>query len=325
MGLDLLLLALGIALLLGGGEAVVRGATGLARALGVSPLAIGLTVVSFGTSAPELAVNVIAAWDDRGGICFGNIMGSNLANIGLIVGCAALLRPIGIHGIVVRRELPMMLLTTAAALAMGFDRLLGAGPDQYDRADGLVFLLLFLVFLFYTIGDFVRQRGHALAAAGVDGTQTRDSSGLGRHLVVTAGGLAALVGGAKLAVGSAVGLARAFDVAEEIIGLTLLAVGTSLPELVASVVATMRKQAELAIGNVVGSNIFNLALVGGVTSIVRPIPVPAGGWLDLAAVAALSTALFFAATTQGRTIIRTQAAALLTAYVGYVTWRALAL
>ncbi|MDH3518887.1 MAG: hypothetical protein OEM49_00395, partial [Myxococcales bacterium] len=156
MAVDLLLLVVGLALLMLGGEAVVRGATGLARALGVSPLVIGLTVVAFGTSAPEMAVNIMAVLQGRSAISFGNIFGSNLANIGLIVGCTALIRPIQITGVVIAREIPMMLLATTAAVIMGFDTLLGDPPDTYDRGDGLLLLMLFLVFLYYTVGDFVK-------------------------------------------------------------------------------------------------------------------------------------------------------------------------
>jgi cation:H+ antiporter len=321
MLVDLLWLALGLSLLMLGGETVVRGATGLARLLGVSPLVIGLTVVAFGTSAPELAVNVIAAWEGKGDISFGNIFGSNMANIGLIVGCTALMRPILIRGVVIAREIPMMLLASAAAIAMGFDNALEGGPDQIGRADGILLLLLFLVFLYYTIGDFVRQRAGSEANGAIDESIAEDGS-LPRHLMFTAVGLGALTWGADVTVESAASVARALGVSEVVIGLTILAIGTSLPELVASVVATMRGQAELAIGNVVGSNIFNLLLVAGVTSIVRPIPIPAGGHMDLLLVALLSLMLFGVSATANRRIIRGEALLLLSVYVGYILWRA---
>ena len=320
MTLDLLWLVLGLSLLMVGGETVVRGATGLARLLGVSPLVIGLTVVAFGTSAPELAVNVIAAWEGLGDISFGNIFGSNMANIGLIVGFTALLRPILITGVVIAREIPMMLLATAAAIIMAFDGALGGEADVIGRADGLVLLLLFLVFLYYTIGDFVRQRAGSLANGAIDETLGADGT-LPRHLLFTAIGLAALTWGADVTVDAAASVARVLGAPEVVIGLTILAVGTSLPELVASVVATVRGQAELAIGNVVGSNIFNLLLVAGVTSVVRPIPIPAGGHLDLMVVALLSLLLFAVSATASRRIIRGEAVLLLVSYLAYMTWR----
>ncbi len=319
MIVESLLLAVGLILLVGGGDVMVRGATGLARSLGVSPLAIGLTVVAFGTSAPELAVNLIAAWTGRGDISFGNIFGSNMANIGLIVGLTALIKPISIQRSFASRELPMMLIATVASMIMGFDAVLGRGPDRYSRGEGMVLLLLFVIFLLYTVGDFVRQRGQH------DATQLlpeSDVSSTGLALLYTVAGLAGLVGGAHLTVESAVSIARAMGVSEVIIGLTVLAVGTSLPELVASVTATLRGHVELAIGNVVGSNIFNLLLVLGVTNVVQPFPVPAGGHVDLVVLLALSVVLLFVSSTAGRRIIRTEATILLVMYLAYLTWRA---
>lgn len=320
MTADLVWLSFGLALLLFGGESVVRGATSLARVIGVSPLVIGLTVVAFGTSAPELAVNLIAAFQEKGEISFGNIFGSNMANIGLIVGCSALVRPIAIHDIVVERELPMMLLATAAAVVMGFDAFLGLGPDRYARTDGVILLMLFGVFLMYTVGDFVRQRRER-GESDAEGTPA-DKEGLGKYLAITLIGFAGLVFGADVTIEHAAKIARTIGVSDAIIGLTILAVGTSLPELVASVVATMRGHTELAIGNVVGSNIFNLLLVMGVTAFVRPVPVPGGGHIDLAVVALLSIVLFFVSYTNDRKIIRGEAGLLLIGYLGYIGWRA---
>ena len=326
-GSDLLSLAVGIALLTLGGETVVRGATGLARRLGVSPLVIGLTVVAFGTSAPELAVNVIAAVRDQGAISFGNIIGSNMANIGLIVGLTAILQPIVIKDVVIRRELPMMLLATAGVLAMGFDNALSSGgavrpfEDFYTRSDGILLLMFFLVFLYYTVGDFVRPRSSSEEETEGNETPADSQSALWRSIGVTTLGLVLLVSGAEFTVDAAVNLARALGVSEELIGLTLVAVGTSLPELVASVAATIRGHAELAIGNVVGSNIFNLLLVLGVTSIVRPVPVPPGGHTDLLVVTSLSLVLFGVSVSYRQEIVRTEACVLLAVYLGYLGWR----
>ena len=319
---DALLLVLGLTLLVGGGEIMVRGATGLARGLGVSPLAIGLTVVAFGTSAPELAVNLTAALQGRSDISFGNIIGSNMANIGLIVGFTALLRPIPVRASFVSREIPMMLLATAAAVILGLDKFLGRGPDVYSRGESLIFLLLFVVFILYTVGDFVRQRGGNGAERLPD---EPEAAPVLKSLLVTAVGLAALIGGADVTVDAAVGLARLFGVSEVIIGLTVLAIGTSLPELVASVAASVRGHVELAIGNVVGSNIFNLCLVLGASGAVTPIKVPERGYQDLIFMSVLSLMLMFVCVTGRRGIIRTEALALLVAYLGYMVWRSDAL
>jgi cation:H+ antiporter len=321
MALDVFFLIVGLVLLMVGGEAVVRGATGLARSLGVSPLVIGLTVVAFGTSAPELAVNLIAAWEGRPAISFGNIIGSNLANIGVIVATTAIVRPIPITDVVIAREIPMMLLATAAAFIMGFDHVLGPGPDVYDRADGLLLLLLFLVFIYYTVGDFVKGRSAAIAAREAQGLEAEGPEGLTRNGLITAAGLCGLVWGADLTVDAAATLALAFGFPEVVVGLTVLAFGTSLPELVASVIATLRGHAELAIGNVVGSNIFNLLLVFGLTSLVAPVMVPAGGHLDLIVLGVLSLLLFAVSSTQTNQIIRGEAAVLMLSYLGYISWR----
>jgi len=318
MWIDALLLVCGIAVLLGGGEAIVRGATRLANDLGVTPMAIGLTLVAFGTSAPELGVNVTAAWRGRGDICFGNIMGSNMANIGLVIGVSALVRTLRIQRPVVVREMPMMLLATAATMAMAFDRLLGGSVEELSRSDGLVLLVLFALFLYYAVGDMARQR-ELRELEGVLPGQSDGSPLL--HVAVTAVGLVALVGGGQITVDAAVGLARALHVSEVIIGLTVLAVGTSLPELVASVVAMVRGHTELAVGNVVGSNIFNLLLVAGVSASVHPIPVPGGGRLDLVFVMLLSLALLLVSVTTERRVRRREAVVMVLGYVAYVSWR----
>jgi len=316
----------GLVLLTIGGDTVVRGATGLARALGVSPLVIGLTVVAFGTSAPELAVNVIAAWKGEGEITFGNIIGSNMANIGLIVGCTALIKPIVITGVVIGRELPMMLLATAAVLAMGFDSALSSGgdlapfDDYYTRSDGILLLMFFLVFLYYTVGDFVRQRDGGETSEELEALESDDTIVVAGAFMV--GGLAALMLGASWTVNGAVAVATAFGVPNVIIAISVVAIGTSLPELVASISASVKGHPELAIGNVVGSNIFNVLMVLGITCIVRPVEVPDGGYTDLIAMACFSLFLFVVSMSNNRRIIRGEAAVLLLAYFSYVGWRA---
>jgi cation:H+ antiporter len=324
MVVDFLLLAFGLTLLGGGGESLVRGASGLARSLGVPPLAIGLTVVALGTSAPELAVNVTAAWQDQTGISFGNIFGSNMANIGLIVGCAALLRPLPITSVVITREIPMMLFVTALAVFMSLDVLLGREVNQFDRADGMILLLFIGVFLWYTLRDLMRQRGsNAEIDARIDGAGGPGAAAIFLNVLLAIAGMAALMAGAKVTVDAAMSVARSFGIPEVIIGLTVVAVGTSLPELATAVVATLRGQIDLAIGNVVGSNILNILLVGGATAVIRPIPVPALGYYDLAVTGFLSAVLLFFSTTSNRQILRAEGVLLLAVYLGYLTWRTL--
>jgi cation:H+ antiporter len=321
---DLAITVAGIVLLLGGGEGMVRGAASLAQRLGVSPLAVGLTVVAFGTSAPELAVNVTAALAGTPAVAFGNILGSNMANIGLIVALAGAIRPLPITSVIVRREVPMMLLATAVAAAVGLDELLTGAPSVFDRGDGVVLLLLFTVFVYYTVNDVLAQRtARQDAATGLQGGVPGEL-GLPASLGLTAAGLAALLVGARLTVAGAVDLARDFGVPEEIIGLTLVAVGTSLPEMSASLVATVRGHSDLAIGNVVGSNVFNLLMILGTTAVIRPVPIPERGAHDVVVVGVLSLLLWAATASNGRRIIRAESALLFAVYFGYVAQRSLA-
>ncbi len=321
MTLHLAMVIVGMGMLLGGGDLLVRGASRLARLLGVSPLAVGLTIVAFGTSAPELAVNLLAAVRGSGGLSFGNIVGSNLANIGLIFGLAALFRPIPVQDVVVRREIPMMILATAAAMGMAFDHQLSGRPTWFDRGDGFILLLFFVVFIYYTLGDFLRRREDPIESDLISKDATEGTVLWNFALIGI--GLGLLTFGANLTVEGASDLARALGVPEVIIGLTVLAIGTSLPELAATVTAMVRNEAALAVGNVVGSNIFNLLLVGGLTSLVQPIPIPDGATFDLLLLGALSLLLWLVSVTQGQHILRFEGALLLTIYLGYLTLRAL--
>lgn len=320
---DSLQLGLGLALLLGGGECLVRGAAGLAQRLGVPPLVVGLTVVAFGTSAPEFSVNVTAAVRGNGAVAFGNVVGSNIANVGLILASAAIVRALAIQSVVVVREIPMMLLASAAALIMGFDRLRPELVARYDRADGALLLLFFAVFLYYTVAETLRKRpADPLVQQVREQSVGEGARSLGGSVALVLVGLLGLVIGGQLTVSGAVGLAAAMGVPTALIGLTVVAVGTSLPELSASVMASRKGETDLAIGNVIGSNIFNLLFVLGVTATIRPVPVPAGGNADLAAMIAFAVALLLISGS-GKEITRSKGVLLLAAYVGYVSWRAL--
>jgi cation:H+ antiporter len=337
MLIDLLKTVGGMTILLIGGDLMVRGASSLARSLGVTPLAVGLTVVAFGTSAPELAVSIGAAVSGSSTLAFGNIFGSSLANIGLIIGLSALIRPLPIDGVVTRRELPMMLLAVAAAGIMASDIPLGGTVAQFSRGDGLILLLFFVVFLYYTIGDLLLQRSTQLrsestAKGAPEPTQdtadtpaepTAPVSPMYRSLLHLALGLVGLLLGANLTVDGGVAIARAAGVPEVVVGLTIISIGTSLPELVTTLSAVRRGELAIAVGVVVGSNIFNVLLVCGLTSMIMPIEVPARGLVDLALTALLSLALLLTARTHSRLILRWEGAGLLIAYVTYMLWRTL--
>jgi len=315
------MLLFGLGLLVAGGRAAVEGASRLARAVGVSELTVGLTVVAFGTSAPELAVNVVAALDGDGSIAFGNVIGSNLANLGLVVGIAAMARPLVIGSGLVYREVPMMLLATAAALVLGFDRLRGE-PERYDRADGIVLALFFGVFLYYTVLEVVSRRRSLEAALEVPGRRATRPAHTWTAVGLTALGLVGLTIGGRVTVSGALSAADLLGVSQELVGLTVVALGTSLPELVTSVVAATRGQTDLAIGNVVGSNIFNLLFILATAATIADVPVPAGG-IDLVALGAFSIVLLPLALPNGSRIARWHGGLLVAAYLLYMTWRAL--
>jgi len=326
MLVSVLLLVLGLALLLGGGDALVRGASGIARRSGIPPIVVGLTVVAFGTSAPELAVNLVAALRGQGGLAFGNVVGSSLANLGLILGGAALYGGLAVESRIVQREIPMMLLATVAALVMGLDGPLRGEAAAYDRGDGLLLLLFFAVFLYTMVGDVVRRRpADPLLAQATDAPAMPVAPrALPRSILLTVAGLAALVAGGHVLVGAATDVARAMGLSEAFIGLTIVAVGTSLPELATSVIAARKGESDLAVGNVVGSNVFNLLFILSVTSTIRPVDVPAGGAGDLVALLVVSALLLPLAASGNRRLSRPEGAFLVAAWIGYTAWRGLA-
>jgi len=307
----LLVTSVGLGMLLFGGDALVRGACGLAQSLGVSPRTIGLTLVGFGTSAPELAVNVAAAGRGHAEMCFGNIFGSNLANVGLIVGVAALLRPLSVHRLLVVRDLPLLLIVTLAACLMG--SVPQGGATAFSATEGAVLLVGFGGFMLYMARSFSSDRA---ACDERDRGAPRK-----RQILLALGGLVGLLLGARLTVDGATEVARGFGVSDALIGLTLLAIGTSLPELVTSVVATYRGQIDLAVGNVVGSNLFNLLLVLGSTTMVASVPVPPAGRADLWVSLAASVALLLASRAPAGQVRRWQGGLLVTGYLGYILAR----
>jgi cation:H+ antiporter len=321
MAVDLTLLIVGFVLLLGGGDALVRGASALAASLGVPPVLIGLTVVAFGTSTPELVVNLAAAFRGSTEIGFGNVVGSNIANIGLLLAITAIVSPLAIHRTVVIREIPMMILACAAALVLAGGGILGEEVAGYARGDGLMLLLLFAVFLYYTIGEALAHRD-ARPALEVpmpgDGSPERDPTGRWTAVLVI-GGLAALVAGGEATVRGAIGVAEGIGISEAVIGLTVVAIGTSLPELATTLTAARRGAGDLAVGNIVGSNIYNLLFIWGLSVTVAPSAIPAGGAIDLIVMTGFALLLLPMATSR-HSLSRFEGVVLLATYAGYVGW-----
>jgi len=311
--LPLLLAVIGLASLIGGAEFLVRGGARLARALNVSPVVIGLTVVAIGTSAPELMVSLGAAWRGSPDLATGNVVGSNLANIGLILGIAGLLRPLPVSLRLLRVEVPILFAATVAFAAMALD-------GRLSRLEGGVLLVTLCALTGFNIRAARREDPTVVAEFAHEYGAT-DS--IGRDILWVAAGLGLLLGGGHLLVGSAVTLARNFGISELIIGLTLVAVGTSLPELATAAVAVLRDEPDIAVGNVVGSNLFNLLAVIGPTAMVQPIAVNAELLRVQVPALLLLTAALWVVLRTGHTVTRWEAGGLLGAYVAIIVVSAL--
>jgi cation:H+ antiporter len=258
----ILLFVVGLTTLTLGADWLVTGASRVATRYGVSPLMVGLTIVAFGTSAPELVVSTAASLQGKGGLAVGNIMGSTVANVGLIVGIGALIRPIIVHRRLLRRETPLLVLVLLIVMVLSFDGRLG-------QLDGLFLLGGFCVYLFR-----LHKWGGKLTLPDAS-LEPRQEPRLGGRMYVNwiriVLGLVLLVVGARWLVDSAINLARILNVPEEVIGATAVAIGTSIPELASTVAAALRGMGDLAMGNIIGSNIFNLGLVLGTAALVNPI------------------------------------------------------
>ncbi len=331
----ILLFGAGVVFLLAGGEALVRGAVSMAVRMRVSPLLIGLTIVAFGTSAPELSFNIMATLEENDGLSFGNIVGSNIANIGLVMGLAALIRRVEVRSSMMSREIPVMLgITLLGSILMLLpieDWSLLDESEGLTRLDGAALLLCFAGFLVMTLRQGMRERRtHAdpVLAAEVEGEihESDVKRPLWLAVIMFVVGLGALLFGGHLAEDGAVGVARQLGVSDALIGLTIVAIATSLPEVVVSVLAAVRGRSDIAIGNVVGSNIFNMSLVMGATALVGPVTLPERGVVSLGVMVVLSVGLMLLAHAGARPhgIGRAAGGLLLLGYVLYLAGEAVA-
>ncbi len=285
MILNFIILFVGIVLLVKGADYLVEGSAAISRKLGVSELFIGLTIVAFGTSAPELAVSINASIKGSGGIAIANVLGSNVANIALVLGFTAILSPISLRKSTFRSEIPFVIL---ASISTGMLLL----NDNYiiDRFEAIVLLAFFIIFMDYLLSMAKKDRKfkNDLVSQGVD---KEDLSRLERNTVLawtsTIGGIIAVVLGGNFVVNSGTYLAETFGVSETLIGVTIIAIGTSLPELVTSIAATLKKSQDLAVGNILGSNVFNLLLVLGTASSIKTIQADRPVLIDIIVATAL--------------------------------------
>lgn len=309
-----ILFIIGFALLIKSADLLVDGASSIAKKFKISAIVIGLTIVAFGTSMPELIVNIFASVSGNSDIAIGNILGSNIANILLILGVSAIIYPLATKRNTVWKEIPLSLLAAIVLGVMANDMLIdGAGFSGLTRIDGIVLIAFFIIFLYYTFG-IAKTSGEA------DDTDIKQFSHLKSSLYIICG-LAGLALGGKWIVDGAVKIAELFNVSQSLIGLTIVAVGTSLPELATSAIAAYKKQTDIAIGNVVGSNIFNIFWILGVSSIIRPLPFNANSAVDILMTVFASLILFVIMFVgKKHTVERWQGALMITIYIGYVAF-----
>lgn len=312
MILSFFLLILGLLLLVKGADWLVDGASVLAKKYKVSDLAIGLTIVAFGTSAPELVVNSVASSGGYPDIVFGNVIGSNNFNLFIILGIAGLITPLSIQSSSVWKEIPFSFLAAITLLLMVNNYFVGGQPNL-SMIEGFVLLLFFGAFLYYVFTQLKSE-------ANSNETETKVYSNLKIWLLIF-GGLAGLVLGGKFVVDNAVAIAQSLGVSEKIIGLTIVAAGTSLPELATSVTASLKKNNDIAIGNIIGSNIFNIFLILGVSAIIKPLDFQLSFNTDIYILMGGTIFLFLAMFTGKRkSLDRWEAAILLVTYLAYTTY-----
>jgi len=321
MILSVLACLIGFLMLYYGAEWLVKGSSSLARSLGITPIVIGLTVVAFGTSAPELVVSLISSIKGKSMIAVGNVVGSNICNIALVLGMAALFQPITCHRSVITRDIPLMLAISIYLLLLSLNSVIG----RVEGATLFAGIILYTLFNYY-IAMGQTKRGAAqeeiLADSGVEEIEYITSRP--KQIILVIVGIVGVVFGAQIVVEAAVKIMTVLGVSEKFIGLTIVAFGTSLPELATSVVAAIRKEMDISIGNLVGSNVFNILSVLGVASLVRPIPIP-GGFLESGLIVDYLVMMFtsflpFLMMRKTNTVSRADGLILLICYAGYLTY-----
>lgn len=299
----------GLVLLALGAEGLVRGSSSIALRMGVAPLVIGLTIVAVGTGSPEMIVSLQAAMKGSSDLALGNIVGSNICNLALILGVAAIARPLHVRSVLLQREVPIMILVTLLLAALLYDGSLG-------RLDGALLTTGAIVYTFATYRAARRDDDPAVAAEFSD-ELPKPVAGVARSALLVLGGLVGLLLGANVLVSGAVIIAKAIGMSEVVIGLTVIAIGTSLPELATSVVAALRNDADVAFGNVLGSNILNILLVLGVVAMIRPISGAGLRTLDMTMLIG-SAVVVYPLMWRGKIVNRWEGAALLAAYAAFV-------
>ncbi len=321
MILDLVFFVVGLLLLYYGAEWLVIGSSSLARGLGLTPIVIGLTVVAFGTSAPELVISLISSIKGNSMIAVGNVVGSNICNIALVLGLSAFFQPITSDRWVIKRDIPIMLGISLYLLLLSLNSKIG-------RFEGATLFGGIILYTFFNYYNAMKKSGRVFEGQSIASESTTEKvehvTLKASHIVLIVIGIAAVVTGAEILIDSAVSIMKIFGVSEKFIGLTIVAFGTSLPELATSLIAALRKEMDISIGNLVGSNVFNMLSVLGVAALVRPIPIP-GGFIESSLlidylVMMLIGFLPWLMMRKTSTVTRKDGLILLSCYIGYVIY-----
>lgn len=321
MIIDIVWLIVGLVLILSGANFLTDGASAVAKKFGLTDLVIGLTVVAFGTSAPELVISITASADGNPELAVGNVIGSNIFNILAIIGITAMVRPIAIKKSVMTIEIPMVLLSSVIILILGSSVVLDhTQANIISRVEGLLLLIFFLLFMRYTFAT-ARNTPDAGSDPQAADTNKLKNIKMWQAIVFIIGGLAALIWGGNKFVQGASAIASGLGVSEAVIGLTIVAIGTSLPELATSIVAALKNEPGLAIGNVIGSNIFNIFMVLGTAAVVKPLPFGNINYVDLWVLTGASLMfMIFGWFFKKRIITRAEGTIMAICYILYMSW-----
>ncbi|VDH00270.1 Inner membrane protein yrbG [Lysinibacillus sphaericus] len=309
-----ILLIVGFTLLIKGAGYFVDGSSNIARLLQVPPILIGLTIVAFGTSSPEATVSIIAALEGTADVAVGNVVGSNIFNITLVVGVAAILYPLKVESETIRKEIPFTLLASVALFILMSDiALQGFSNNMISRGDGFIFMLFLSIFMYYVIEIGLKSRKNAMKEP------VPENISWGKNILITILGLAAIIFGGDLVVDNGTKIAYSLGMSETLVGLTIIAIGTSLPELVTSITAALKKESEIALGNIVGSNIFNILFVLGTSSIISPLAVNDKVLIDVVFMIILTVVLLIFSRT-GFKIGKREGMVLVAVYIIYLVY-----
>ena len=327
--MNYILLVIGFILLVKGADYFVDGSSSIAKKLRIPSLIIGLTIVAFGTSSPEAAVSITASVNGQNGMAIGNVIGSNIFNLLMVIGASGIIKPLLVEKSILSREFPFVLLTSIILVILSLDSLLfNSSINIISRMDGIILLILFAVFLYYLINSAMKNRKENLCdpetsvdidvsnvkAIEKNNTMINPTASVGKYVLI---GIAAIIFGGNLVVNSASDIASSFGVSDQLIGLTVVSIGTSLPEFVTSVIAATKGESDLALGNVIGSNIFNILFVIGASALISPMTVDPKLIID-GAIMILSTVLVYFYAYRKNDISKFESITLSLLYFGYM-------